>query len=357
MARSVTFLVACVLALIAEPVSAQKYLVMSVPKAYPGPRIVYAQLPDVTTRVLIPETAGLISPGPIALDEANARLFVADGPMLTVYWYQLIKLPDGKLNTDGRRHVCLTDFVATWLAVDSTGNLFLSGKAIVPPVTAMNKPTDVGLFMWPVIAIVTGATKMVVHEGLWNKGNSGGQVLSYDPSGIAVDGGTIFFGNAKAGTAHGSLIKAPVSPPDMNPSGSISSMADNEDSVTGVCVALRYIFYATPNGIYGVPKTKSGASCANDGCKLITDVPKNPKGMTWDGDGTIFIAADDGVYTIPSANNEPHRPVLVIKTGAPVVNVDLLQLTSAAGERLKGMLSAALVLMVMVTGLSSAPQR
>lgn len=305
----------------------ERYLIMSLPAGAP-PGVFYAKLggPSPTPRYLV--FGGLISPGAIAVHQQSARLYVADKADMKIWWYQLLKLPDGKLITDGRKNLCLKDFIADWLAVDAEGSLWMSGKVFIPLT-----PTERGIFKHGVMAITTGVTTLQTTEGMWNKGNTGApNALAWAPGGLAADGMNIFWVNEEGGDLHGTLNKA-----GKGGGGSANLIADNEINANDVVITPRFLFYSTPMGVFGVAKDKAAAGCkappknfdqekdrqskflAVEGqdsslCPLIATGLSNPKGMIWDGDGTVFVIDKaTGVWSFPSGNLEQHKLTKVVE--------------------------------------------
>lgn len=276
---------------------ASKYLVLSVPKD----RVIgYYLVPSTIFRVLIQGgDEGPATPKSIAIDQEHARLFCADQPTQKIYWYQLIVLPDGKLVTDGRQHVAVESVEANWLAVDGVGNLFFSGKIMVPPPL---QPIE-GIFKHDTIQLATAET--INSAQVWNKANSGSpNPRAYAPAGLATDNFHLFWANSADGKTYGSLIKAPVTPPDVSPELSVNPMADNADNVRAVVLTPTSVFYTTSDGIYGVSKGKAGAACTADTCKKLSDSLAHPMGLVWDGDGTVYVAEHDiatgAIYSFPA---------------------------------------------------------
>lgn len=64
---------------------------------------------------------------------------------------------------------------------------------------------------------------------------------------------------------------------------------------------------------------------ADGECRLVTGEINEPRGMVWDGDGTIFVVDWlKGLYSIPSGNIEQHQVTEVIPW-AGLVGLDLFE--------------------------------
>jgi len=109
---------------------------------------------------------------------------------------------------------------------------------------------------------------------------------------------------ARRAKKHGSLVKAAVEPPDVQPELSVQPVADNSDEVRGVVLTPTSVFYTTGEGIFGVSKSKTGAACTQATCALVSNALVQPQGMVWDGDGTVYVAEADiekgGIYSFPA---------------------------------------------------------
>lgn len=279
-------------------VDANKYLVLSVPK---DGQIGYFKIPETVFHLLVVGgSSGPANPKAIAIDQENARLFVADVPTQKIYWYQLIVLPDGKLVTDGRQHIAVESVEPKWLAVDGVGNLYFSGKILVPPPLPA---TPEGIYKHDTIALATGVA--INSKEVWGRGNSGSpHPRVWAPSGLATDNFNLFWGNSQDGKTHGSIVKAPAEPPDVQPEQSMKPIADNSNEVRGLVLTPTSLFYSTEDGIFGVSKSKVGQLCEDTTCAEVSKSLKEPRGMVWDGDGTVYVADSNlesgGIYSFPS---------------------------------------------------------
>jgi len=279
-------------------VDATKYLVLSVPK---DGQIGYFKMPETVFHLLVVGgTKGPANPKAIAIDQENARLFVADVPTQKIYWYQLIVLPDGKLVTDGRQHIAVESVEPKWLTVDGVGNLYFTGKILVPPPMPQGPE---GIYKQDTIQLATGVA--IESKEIWSRSNTGSpNPRVWAPTGLTTDNFHLFWGNGQKGKVHGSIVKAAVEPPDVQPELSVKPIADNNDEVRGVVLTATNLFYSTGDGIFGVSKSKIGQACEETTCALVANSLKEPRGMVWDGDGTVFVAdanlEQGGIYSFPS---------------------------------------------------------
>lgn len=284
-------------------VEPMKYLLVSIP----GERqIGYFTLPDtgVYNILLVGGGGGPASPSTICVDQTNSRLFVADIPTQKIYWYQLIQLPDGKLITDGRQQVAVESVEAKWLAVDGVGNLYYTGKQVVLPGTPGAGDSSEAIFKHDTIALATNDA--LSRAPVWTNANTGSPNarVGSAPSGITTDNFDLFWANGEKGKEHGAVVKAPISPPEVSPGSSVQALADNTDEVRGVVLTPTSIFYASADGIFGIPKSKETAACGDSSCMLLAKGVK-PTGLVWDGDGTVYFSdpgatPNGAVFTFPS---------------------------------------------------------
>lgn len=278
-----------------------KYMIASFPQLQ---QLQYVNVPDWNWRPLV--VTGLGEPKAIAVDLTNFRLFVADHTVPAILWYQLQKLPNGKLITDGHQHLAVADMTCHNMAVDGTGNLFYTGKW-TPKMPQAVPPQD-SIFKHTAIQIATGDTAYA--PAVWDRSNTGVTTpKAWVPGGIALDAFNMYWANSDAGTKHGAIIRGGQEAPDIQPELSVTQIADNSDQVFSVCLTTTFLFYSTPEGIYGISKTKATDVCTEDSCKLISAVSTEATAMTWDGDGTIFVAdhKQSKIFSFPSGSAELHK--------------------------------------------------
>jgi len=275
----------------------KQFLVMTLPTLR---QIAYIALPDPVLRVLV--IKDLVAPRSLALDAGLFRLYVTDSAQQKVFWYQLSVQGD-KLITDGTQHIALESVETNNIAVDGSGNLYFTGKQLVlPPLS----PTS-GVWRNSALNLHTGVTNM--PGAVWTNANTGNPAKWDSAAAVATDNIHVFWGNAQTGKTAGTLVVAPSDPPDMNAEGAVRMLTDNSDSARSITLTSSFLFYTTPDGIYGVTKTKTGSDCDPETCKLISAEATEPQGITWDGDGTVYVAdaAGSKVWSFPSGALMEHH--------------------------------------------------
>jgi sugar lactone lactonase YvrE len=181
----------------------------------------------------------------------------------------------------------------SWVAVDSIGNLFFSDEdtSTIYKVSAedliktsraktddyypsfnLNCPGEYGTATpTPVIVYSRDDTKTSEVSG---------------PGGLAVDNFHVFWGNKQLGTQVGSVVRGyETSTPDKVKQP--IKIALNTEKVYGICIAGNNVYYTDKRtNLYGVKKHGGGIA-------TISESMKGPRGCTWDGDGTIYVADKD----------------------------------------------------------------
>jgi len=273
----------------AEP-QIEKFLVISAPKLS---KVVYYILtpPARFARPLI--SRDLETPRGVAVDSKRLNLFVCDPAATRIYWYKLIVTPigGGRLETDKRQKIAVNNVEARWVTTDTAGNIFFTNERD-------------NLIQWKSYDEFARGNPMA--RTLYD-GKAVSAVSS--PGGIATDGFSLLWTNKAVGTEFGSVVKGFVKIPEAGVSEAVSPIADNALKVYGVCLAGNNVFYTEENKIYGVKKTGGAVG-------VVSDTLKQPRGCTFDGDGTVFVADQKGnaVYSMPanldSVHPEPLEKVL-----------------------------------------------
>lgn len=262
-----------------------KWIVATIPTSR---CIMYVRPGDTTWRPLV--MSGLVQPKSIAIDKQNKRLFVADPAAGKIYWYQLHMAPDGTtLMTDGQQHLAVQGISPRTIAVGFHGDLYVTGATLpVPP----NLPVD-GVFAvtWLTIANCEAVANWahpncnVPPKAVWNQAVTGSV-----PDALGLDAFNVWWGNDQDGKTKGSVARASLNPPLVDPGKEIQIKADNEDTVESMALTPTMVFYGSENAIYAVPKNKVGQDCGVSGCPLISKTAQRPTAMAWDGDGTVYVA-------------------------------------------------------------------
>lgn len=252
------------------------FLVISAPR---NSRISWVRLPeDGNSNKMKPMTLideGLHHPQGIAVDQKRKRLFVADPDVQKIYSYQL-SIDGDTLSTYGPQMVVSRTAESRWVAVDGVGNLFFSDE---PQNLILRVPADKVLRGDP--------TPEVVYNG-----NMLTEVNQ--PGGVAVDNLHVYWTNKHFGMQAGSVIRASEFPESSigGPAKSISVLARNTVKSYGVCLALGNVYYTnSEKSVFGVKKTGGPVG-------EVTSKLTHPRGCSWDGDGTVYVADRAGaVYS------------------------------------------------------------
>lgn len=273
--------------------------------------------------------AGLMNPQGIAVDKVGGHLYVADMDAGKIFRYQLA-VKDGKLLTTGIQLTVVTGKIPRWVTVDMKQNLYYSE----PENGAVNK-LDAGTIARLANGEIT-ADELVTRQEkeeealktaeaqaalaklnvpptappdpkpemlmLYQRGANDHVVR---PSGIATNGVNVYWGNEASGTSAGAVVAGdcdPVAPATSTGGdegeGAFSSvkLASNTNKVFGVCLTHSSVVYTdAARSVYGV-----GLSGGPVG--TFTDQLEAPRGLVWDGDGTIYVAdqAASAVLSFPS---------------------------------------------------------
>lgn len=255
-----------------------KYLIVSAPTLS---KVVYTKLPDdVTTgpsgdpKPLI--DSGLKMPQGLAVDHKRNNLYVADPDLRKVLCYKLT-FSGGNVMVSGEPSVAAQDKEVRWVAVDGTGNVFITDEA------------NGQILRVPAEKLLRGdPTPIVVYDTTSNTHVSA-------PGGIAVDNFHVYWTNKAAGTEEnvGSLVRGFEKPTGSNTASSVVQLARNTPKAYGVCLSENNVFYTNSEKVvYGVKKTGSAIA-------TISDVFEEPRGCVWDGDGTVYVA-DKKLGTVSS---------------------------------------------------------
>jgi len=240
-----------------------------------GP-ITGAGAPQHKVEVLV--DSGLKLPMGLAADQQRSRLLVADPGERKVFAYNLL-FSGGKAVTDGSAEVAVQDVEARWVAVDGIGSVFVTDERNnlimkVPAEKAFRKePTATALY--------NGGTLSMVSA----------------PGGIAVDNFHVYWSNKATGQQSGSVVKGFEAPATGNVQESVKKLATNAEKVYGVCLAKDNVFYTDfETNIYGVKKGGSEQT-------TVSDKFQEPRGCSWDGDGTVFVADRGANFVAAFAGN------------------------------------------------------
>lgn len=257
------------------------FLLISAPR---NAKISWLKLPEngsfehVQPQTLI--DTGLVHPQGIAIDQKRKRLLVTDPDVKKIYSYQL-HVDGDSLVVEDKQTVVSTAIESRSVAVDGNGNIFFSDEAD-------NQIFKVAASVDGAEAFLGGALPRA--EVLYG-GNMLPQVAA--PGGVAVDNFHVYWTNKHFGMQTGSVVKASEAPEILGSVSSVNVLAQNAPKCYGVCLALGNVFFTdADNKIYGVKK--AGGYPA-----LVTSMLSRPRGCSWDGDGTVYVADRGlgGVYS------------------------------------------------------------
>lgn len=230
-----------------------------------------------------PETLidrGLMHPQGIAVDQKRKRLLIADPSVQKIYSYQM-RVDGDALTVEDKQTVVSTAIESHSVAVDGNGNIFFSDES------------HNVIYKVPSAASVAAAflgDAAPKPEALY-----GGEMLPQvnGPGGVATDNFHVYWTNKHFGMQTGSVVKGSEAPVETGSVSSVNVLAQNSPKCYGVCLALGNVFFTdAENKVYGVKK--SGGRSA-----LVTSVLSKPRGCSWDGDGTVYVADRGlgGVYS------------------------------------------------------------
>jgi len=251
-----------------------KYLIVSAPRFS---KVDYMRIPgDKTFMPLI--DSGLRSPQGLAVDSRKKVLYVADPDMRKIFAYDLV-FSNGLLMTDSKGpKVAAQNVEARWVAVDGVGNLFFTDELtnVVQKVTA--EQLDAG-----------NPSPSIIYDGaLVSEVNR--------PGGVAVDNFHVFWTNKAVGTQVGSVVKGVEEPDTASASAPATRIARNSNKVYGVCLSQNNVYYTDAQRfLYGVKKNGGAIATVSD--RLL-----GPRGCSWDGDGTVYVAdkTANAIFSFPS---------------------------------------------------------
>lgn len=267
-----------------------KFLIISAPR---DGKVAYYRIPSGSSSRAWSEgkphnliTSGLIHPQGIAVKKD--KLYVADPDSRKILSYSLISQGGHLVATNSQ--VAMDDVEARWVAVDGKGNLY-----------ATDEPEN--------RILKVSAKKLASGNPLPEVIYDGASLSSVsNPGGIVADNFHTYWVNKAIGTQAGSLIQAAAASPPSSFLQSVRSLSKNTDKSYGVCMALDNIYYTQPESTVTAVK-KDGSTVSTVSAHF-----HNPRGCTWDGDGTVYVA-DRGagaIFSFPG-NMKELAPSLIQK--------------------------------------------
>lgn len=258
-------------------------------------QIYYAKLLDASQAALRKqlEVKPLTRPGAtkvpmgVAADNARMALFVADpGSQVIVAFPLSINYGEGGKLVCGEAITVLSGCSAQWVAVDGKGNLFYTEGANNEIKTIPGVQLE---------SLLSGAPTTIKPVSLYSAAGPPAVEGVAKPQGIAVDNFNLFWVNGESGTDVGTVMKGSEVPPDIGKEKLVKILSQNSGSAFGLCVSAMHLFYSDSSAnFYGM--RRSGGYSAT-----ITDKFQAPRGCSWDGDGTIYVADKDAnaVFAFP----------------------------------------------------------
>lgn len=269
--------------------------------------------------------SGLVNPRGIAVDSGRGRLYVADPDGKAIFSYKVLLNHKGEPDSDGRQLVVVSGVEPMWVSVDQKGNLYYSEK-LNNQVMRVNVATIERLESEEMQAASLRTLSEAEEEALLKmheekaimdaggptlpptEGNvidtlysaAGGVPAVSAPSGIVVDGeNMVLWGNEAAGTTHGSVVSGSIGA--VRGADTVHVLADNTNNVFGLAASSNALFFTT-NTQYVYGMKRHGGEVVT-----MTDSLQAPRGLAWDGDGTMYVADQAGsmVYSFPSGRLKP----------------------------------------------------
>jgi hypothetical protein len=184
--------------------------------------------------------------------------------------------------THGEQQITIRDKCIRWIAVNSRGDLFATNENTNEILKVDSKNIRANQLVPPTVMYSS-------------QGPNALQVTA--PGGIAVDSFFLYWSNKVLGSMTGSLVKGmSFMPAGMAQFPEVTPIAKNADAGKdyGVCLGGKNMFFTEKNNkLFGV-------SSAGGAIALISDALEQPRGCSWDGDGSIYVTDRAGkVYQFP----------------------------------------------------------
>merc|ERR1719506_733195 len=300
----------------------QQFLLISSPKEM---KVVYSVVTPgqaAGSQVAPVVDSGLLGPQGIAVDRVRGILYIADPPSQKIFSYQL-RVSNELLTSDSKQVTIVEGMEVVWLSVDSHGSLYFT-VAMSDEVNAIDREVLSKIQSGDILASALktesqhaadvardlAANKLLESENLptpkpalkptiqviYSKAE--GEDSASAPAGIAADGITVYWGNGAAGTTLGALIAGQRHPSEGQ---AVVKLGSNTNTAFGVATSSNAVFYTDKTQfVYGVKK-------AGGTPQKMTTALQSPRGLAWDGDGTVFVADQAGsmVYSFPSGRIAP----------------------------------------------------
>jgi len=184
--------------------------------------------------------------------------------------------------TTGDQQLVMRDKCIRWIAVDAQGNLYATNEVTNEILKIDSADMRAGMLVPPTVLYSSQGPNAI-------------QVTS--PGGIAVDAFFLYWSNKVLGSMTGSVVKGmSFMPAGMAQYPEVTPIAKNADAGKdfGVCMGGKNIFFTEKNNKLFAVQSQGGAIA------LISDELAQPRGCSWDGDGSIYVTDRDGkIYQFP----------------------------------------------------------
>jgi len=232
-------------------------------------------------------TGMVTKPEGMAVDDIRSILYVADAGAKSIVGMRLVKVANGSgydLAAEPSRAIVIGDnFEPHWVAVDSLGTVFftdLTGNQIwsVPADIAMAR---INQGASPVFLAKSSTATTLLYSGLTLVDSL------KNPQGVAVDNFNIFWANGDSGSTMGTICQGREDPPEQQAmrDAQVTKVTSAANQAFGVCLASSRIFYTEDAKVYTTLKKGGGTNPT-----LVADRLLKPRGIQYDGDGTIYVA-------------------------------------------------------------------
>jgi len=284
--------------------SSSAYLIATFPTLK---QVAYLQLPDNVWRPLV--IGDVTGPKGVAVDGQSKRVYVSEPSTGVIWCYPLRLGRNNLLETIPPRIAAVEGYAASWLAVNALGDLYFTGR---PKDGSVDYDS---IYRQDASSIARGDSLFPVQ--VYERSNTGNpDPQAWNVSGIAVDSFFVYWGNEDQGSSHGSVVKGARQNVGLIQSEvRVTQLSNAVNQVSGVCATGTNLFYLTPDGVYGMPKT-TPTTISDPSEGLIAVEPPgadnstrwNPTGIAWDGESTVYFtdSAQGKVYSLPSLNTARH---------------------------------------------------
>lgn len=327
---------------VAPQLTPVQFLIMSSPTER---KIVWTELRNMrstTGRAFPLIDSGLGAPKGIAFDRERGDLYVADSEAMKIFRYSVVVSEDideqgqtqYRLSSNGIRLTVMEGRNVSWVALDQSGDIFYSDEGggtinkISAEVMDMLAGGDFQANELQVIpereleAMASAAISTALSAGAPEHAAPDDLALAqphilslYDasinprvntPAGLVSDGLRLFWANGADGTNAGTAVRGEVTPtapltlsdgsePAPFPTHSLMNVSDNN---FGIALSNTFCFVSASNGGVGVVY---GTRLTGGPVYPFATGLGEPRGMVWDGDGSVFVAdtAGSAVFSFP----------------------------------------------------------